>query len=62
MNRNQFSFIDLPQSDFRFRLIEEFLKADRHSLKYNLNFKAKKILDSKQKNEKVFMYFYIKHS
>ena len=62
MNRSHFSCIDLPQSDFRFRLIKEFLKADRHSLKYNLNFKAKKILDSKQKNEKVFMYFYIKHS
>ena len=57
MNRSHFSCIDLPQSDFRFRLIKEFLKADRHSLKYNLNFKAKKILDSKQKNEKVFKTF-----
>lgn len=45
--------IGLPKSDFRYSLIKEFLKVDRSSLKVNLNFKAKKILFSKQKNEKV---------
>lgn len=51
--KNQYIYIGLPSSDFRCQLVKEFLKADRTSIKYNLNFKAKKILDSKQKNDKV---------